>query len=255
MCIKSSNIQSTATLGCDAWCHTQDSVAQLESHEGSVLQTCVGLEQRLVAVHNPFIQPHNVKGNHKLEFCNRSQFENVKQSGPILSKLLSPTSTSMGRPHLIPLANTSFSEFPVHPPSSPSSPSGGHMPKRWFYSPTAIHGDCYPLEIDHEPAFRHQSPVDRIMISNVQSSTSQLCASTCEAYGELDNRAVFKAFVQFDEGGRYPEYQSKTIVFPPSREHSKPVGCKVPAVSMPTFVPTITAHMVQPLESLDEVSW
>ena len=235
MCIKSSDIQST--LGCGVWCHTH-----LESQEGSAL---LDLEQRVVAVHNPFVQPHNIKGNHNSEFSKTSQFELVKQTD----------STSKARPHLIPLANTSSSKFPVHLPSSPSFPSGGHMPVRGFHIPTTMHGDCRPLEIDHEPAHRHRSPVDRIVISNVQSSTSQLCASTCEACGELDNRAVFKVLVQLDEDGRYPAYQSKTIVFPPSREHSKPAGCKFPAVSMPTFIPSITAHMVQPLESLDEVSW
>ena len=243
MCVKSSDIQST--LGCGARCHIQDSVAQLESHEGSALQTCVGLEQRVVAVHNPFIQHHNTKDNQN---CNSSELKFF------ISELDSANSTSMDRPHLIPLANTSFSEFQVCPPSSPSPHSGSHMTKGGFHIPTAIHGDCRPIEIDHEPAFECQSPVDRIVICNVQSSPSQLCASTCEAHGELDNQAVFKMFVQSDEDGTNPAYQSKTIVFPPSREYSKPAKCKFPAISMPTYIPTITAHGVQPLESLDEVS-
>lgn len=252
MCIRSTGIQST--LGRGSWCRTQDSVAQLKSLEGSTLQTYAGLDQRVVAVRNPFIQSHNVLGNpHNSELSHPSQVENLKQSGAVIvSELHSANSTNKCRPRLISLANTSFSEVPAH---YSSSPGGRHLPKRELHIPTVIHGDCHPLETT-EPVFRHGSlrvPIDKIVVSNVQSSPSpQLCASTCKTHGELDSQMVFKISIQLDKN---PAYQSKTIVFPPSRECSKPAGCKFPAVSMPTFIPTITAHMVQPFESLDEVSW
>ena len=61
---------------------------------------------------------------------------------------------------------------------------------------------------------------------------------------------VHHVAVEVDED----KYQSRTIVFePPSKEKpSKLKHVHVPAVSTPTFVPSITAHLVQPSDVVED---
>lgn len=57
--------------------------------------------------------------------------------------------------------------------------------------------------------------------------------------------------VEVDEPGKY---QSKTVVFePPAKVQSSKLRQAIPAISTPTFVPSITAHLVQPSDIEDKM--